>query len=113
MLTEQQISILTRNEWEVDYYENENSFSVSHKDGSSIESCKIALDYLLEELIDEEKSEEMTYSVDDILKRFGFFESCSSPFEIASIHDNRILVTGFAADVFFTRLRNKFCRENH
>ena len=112
MLTHKETSLLERHEWEVDYYENKNSFSISHKDGSSIESCEQAFDYLIEALIEEEKSEEMTYSVDEILKRFGFFESCSSPFEIASIHDKRILVTGFAADVFFTRLRRQFYEEN-
>lgn len=112
MLTNQEIALLKRHEWEVDHYENKNSFSISHKDGSSIESCEQALDYLIEALIEEEKSEELTYSVDEILKRFGFFESCSSPFEIASITDNRILVTGFAADVFFTRLRKQFYGEN-
>lgn len=85
-------------------------FNLRHQlNGCSIVDSYQALQFLYETLREEDEEEDEVkprLSDEDVLLRHGYEMICESPLEIASIDDQHVFVSGEAALILLSSLRN-------
>lgn len=128
MITNQNIKLLNKHNWNVDYFESLSNFAIVNDNGSQIHNSETALIALIDDLVEadsdlpisqitstsEEEFENLYNKVkntdEELLHSYGYEIICENPLEIEKENE---FISGQAAKIIVSHLKDKKYKKDY